>query len=92
MNTPIETKRDPKVERKPPPEIVIVDGPGWTNTGVTTVGGSDAPPVVIDRPGSGGLPVGTDRDVLPLVRVNPDYPPGAAISRAPRAGSRCSSR
>lgn len=75
--TEIETKRDPKVERTPPPEIVIVDGPGWTNTGVTTVGGFHAVPVIIAGPGSGGLPVGTDRDVLPLVRVNPDYPPRA---------------
>ena len=74
-----ENKRDPKIERPPPPEIVIVDGPGWTNTGVTSVGGFDAPPVIIAGPGRGGLPVGTDRDVLPLVRVNPDYPAGAVI-------------
>ena len=77
---PPENKRDPKVERTPPPEIVIVDGPGWTNTGVTAVGGFAVPAVVIAGPGRGGLPVGTDRDVLPLVRVNPDYPPRAIIT------------
>ena len=75
--TPIENKRDPKVERKPPPEIVIVDGPGGTNTGIDTTAVNVGPPrVVLDGAGSRGLPIGTDRDVLPLVRVNPDYPPG----------------
>jgi periplasmic protein TonB len=72
--TPVENKRDPKVERPPPPEVVIVDGPGWRVTDVTTVVGFDRPRVVIDGPVTGGVPLGTDRDVLPLVRVNPDFP------------------
>ena len=40
-----EQARSARSSATPPPEIVIVDGPGWTNTGVTTVGGSDAPAV-----------------------------------------------
>jgi len=77
---PGENKRDPKVERTPPPEIVIVDGPGWNDPGGTTVGPFVAPALVIAGPGAGGLPVGSDRDVLPLVRVNPDYP-AVALNR-----------
>jgi len=75
--TPIENKRDPKVERTPPPKIVIVDGPGWDNTGVTTVVNFSRPQLAIERLGTGGLLGGADRDVLPLVRVDPDYPPRA---------------
>ena len=40
-----------------------------TNTPLSAAAGGTGP-------GRGGLPVGTDRDALPLVRVNPDYPPG----------------
>ena len=78
--TPVESTRDPKVERTPPPAVVIIDGPGWDDAGVTTVVDFARPKVVIGGPGTGGLPVGTDRDVLPLVRVNPDYPQRAILA------------
>jgi len=73
---PPENKRDPKVERTPPPSVKIVGGPGWTTTGITPIA-FVAQRIAVDAPRTGGLPVGTDRDVLPLVRVNPDYPPRA---------------
>ena len=37
------------------------------------------------------MTAGSDRDVIPLVRINPDYPP-RALSAASKAGCRCSSR
>jgi protein TonB len=73
---PPENKRDPKVKRTPPPIVKIVGEPGWTDTGVTRTA-FDPPRVAVDPPRTGGLSIGSDRDVLPLVRVNPEYPPGA---------------
>jgi protein TonB len=73
--TPIENKRDPKVEREAPsatptgPRI----GPGnfdgtvaHVRPTLTKVGG-------IER--GGGIQMGIDRDVIPLVRIDPTYPP-----------------
>jgi len=75
IETPLENKRDPKIEKPPPPVVpkpheptVVVESGG---TGVT----------VFERakielpPGrqTGGIG-GTDRDVIPVVRVPPDYP------------------
>jgi protein TonB len=73
--TPPENKRDPKIEREPrtltpvgPPRI---SGPGEER--IATV----RPPMMkvggIDR--VGGLQMGVDRDAIPLVRINPTYPP-----------------
>ena len=76
-DTPIESRRDERVERKPPPVIVHPDDFWDHGTGdgeVTQVRMNDA--LVVDLGGRGsGLPVGNDRDVIPLVRVAPDYPP-----------------
>jgi protein TonB len=77
-DTPVENKRDPKIERPKPAEPTVV-----VDIGLGRGGGLDVAPVRIDTPvavdvrGGKGLPVGTDRDVLPLVRVAPDYPPRA---------------
>jgi protein TonB len=77
---PPESKRDPKVQRTPPPVVVIHGDPGFTATGVDTTVGVAPPSVTVAPPGGRGLPVGSDRDVLPLVRVSPDYPPRAAAA------------
>ena len=75
---PPENKRDPKIERTPPPVTPPIPGnPGWSTTDVTTIATFDPPKVDVLGPDRNGLPVGPDRDVLPLVRVAPDYPPRA---------------
>jgi len=72
---PLQTKRQTKIVRQPPP--VLPPGPrigstvdigenpvSFQRTGFTVgIGGGGHPP-----------PIGQDRDVLPIVRVPPDYP------------------
>jgi protein TonB len=75
--TPLENKRDPKVTRTPP---TAPPGPprvsrGGKDIGVTLV--DYAPPVRVIGRGNGISLSGIDGDVIPLVRPNPDYPPGA---------------
>jgi protein TonB len=74
--TPPERKRDPKIVREQPKVVptgplLIVDGFG---DGVTA---TVRPPMTkIGLPGRGDVfQMGIDRDVIPLVRVNPTYPP-----------------
>jgi protein TonB len=76
VDTPVETKRREKPTREPQvvtivdaPRALTVDGP------VTPV---RAEPTKIAPPTRTGLPLGVDRDVTPLVRVNPAYPPREA--------------
>lgn len=74
----VVSKRSEKPERDPPelkpagPRVGVLP----TEGAARTVG---IPHHEVGLPGkSGGLPVsGADRDVLPLVRVSPDYPPVA---------------
>ncbi len=79
-DTPVVNKREPKIERVPP---TVTPVPGRVGGGET---GVDVTPVRFDRPvvrvggPAKGLPSGSDRDVLPLVRVAPDYPPRALAS------------
>ena len=75
-DTPVESKRDPQVTRTPPPVVRSVTGPTTNGVDVTFVE-HVVPTVVIATSNGGGLAVGSDRDELPLVRVPPDYPPGA---------------
>jgi protein TonB len=74
-DTPVENKRDPKVERTPPPVTPTIIPDGWGDPAIATPAVYVAPEVDVVGPGLGGLDVGSDRDVLPLVRVAPDYPP-----------------
>jgi protein TonB len=71
------TKREPKVEREPP---VLEPGPttirGERDSGVTPVR-FERPKVDTHVRGSGLGVAGIDTDVIPRVRVNPDYPPQA---------------
>jgi protein TonB len=75
QTTPPENKRDPKVERElptlePTGPRIVADDFGQTIARVR-------PPMMkvggIDR--GGGLQMGVDRDAIPLVRINPTYPP-----------------
>lgn len=75
FDTPTEARRPPKVVQPPPTIIIEPRGP----TEVTTTLDSVRPvPTQLTRPPRTALPVGADRDVTPLVRINPDYPHGAA--------------
>ena len=79
FDSPIETIRPDKPHRDPPtlPPSPPRPGPGG---GEIADGGPAYHPPVIDLPGHGrtGPNVGIDRDVIPIVRVAPDYPNHAA--------------
>jgi protein TonB len=75
IDTPVIDKRPVKPEREPPkltPDTPHI-GPGLVDEVVLTT----RPPLTkIIGPGRGeGLPMGVDRDVIPLVRIDPTYPP-----------------
>lgn len=77
-DTPEQTTRAQRLERQPPP-------PQPDLPSISTGGDSDAvafvrfvPPTVDPIRGRGGFSLGgVDGDVIPQVRVNPDYPPTA---------------
>jgi periplasmic protein TonB len=71
-------KREPKPEREPPvlePEPTRIGGPE-RDGGVTPVR-FERPKINTEIRGSGVGVGGIDTDVIPRVRVNPDYPPQA---------------
>jgi protein TonB len=72
---PVSTKRD-RVEREPPP--VDIELPPLTGATTDRIGAiavaSNAPP--LELPGGFEM-AGSDRDAMPLVRVEPTYPPRA---------------
>ena len=76
-----QTRREEKVEREPPPPTPEVPS---IATSSASVGGNvvTLAPVVDTSGAMQGLNIsaGSDRDVVPLVRINPDYPP-RALSR-----------
>ena len=77
-DTPIETKHQPKPELVHPPLINIeIKDPGDHKINPTII-----PVERIIPKASGGdrqaLALGSDRDVVPMVRVSPDYPQRAA--------------
>jgi protein TonB len=74
FDTPVATKRKEKIKRDLPPIVPSDPGIHGQSTGVTPV--RYEPVKVIVEPGRGGsgLPIGQDREVLPIVRVPPDYP------------------
>ena len=71
-DTETETKREKFVQPKPEkmPEIPQISS---TSNGIDSGGVSVATPT-FDSTGMGQISVGSDRDVIPLVRINPDYP------------------
>jgi periplasmic protein TonB len=73
--TPIVPRRTPKVQ-PPPPNIVVIAPriPGTRTEPINPIP-RQSPQVI--RPPRTAMPVGADRDVVPLVRIDPSYPPRA---------------
>lgn len=79
--TETETRREEKVEREPPPTAPDVPALSLSSGSVDANMISLAP--TIDTAGAMtglNMSAGADRDVVPLVRINPDYPQ-RALSR-----------
>ena len=83
-NIPVEITRPTKIER-PPPQLVpgantkIVGDPVRVDRAALVRTSFELPGTRIDLPrGNGRGTVGVDRDVIPVVRMTPDYPPHAA--------------
>jgi len=77
-DTEVATKRDEKVERERPPPTPETPRMAFSAGGVDNNVASLAP--VVDARGAMSrmtMSAGSDRDVIPLVRINPDYPPRA---------------
>lgn len=80
-DTQTETRREEKVEREPPPTAPDVPQLSLSSSSVETNMVSLAPQIDTAGAMSGlSLSAGADRDVVPLVRINPDYPQ-RALSR-----------
>jgi protein TonB len=80
---PVEITRPTKIER-PPPQLVpgattkIVGDPVGVDRTALVRTGFELPGTRIDLPRGNGGGFGVDRDVIPVVRMTPDYPPHAA--------------
>ena len=80
-DTEIATKRDEKVERERPPPAPEMPRLALSTGGVENNVAQLSP--IIDARGAMSrmsMSAGSDRDVIPLVRIAPDYPP-RALSR-----------
>jgi protein TonB len=77
-DTEVATKRDEKVERERPPPTPETPRVAFSAGGIENNVAQLAP--IVDASGAMSrmsLSAGSDRDVIPLVRINPDYPPRA---------------
>jgi protein TonB len=80
-DTEVATKRDEKVERERPPPTPETPRMAFSASGIENNVGQLTP--IVDARGAMSrmsMTAGSDRDVIPLVRINPDYPP-RALSR-----------
>jgi protein TonB len=80
-DTEVATKRDEKVERERPPPTPETPRMAFNAGGVENNVAQLTP--IVDARGAMSrmsMTAGSDRDVIPLVRINPDYPP-RALSR-----------
>jgi periplasmic protein TonB len=80
-DTEVATKRDEKVERERPPPTPEMPRMSFTAGGIDNNVATLTP--VVDARGAMtrmSMTAGSDRDVIPLVRIAPDYPP-RALSR-----------
>jgi protein TonB len=80
-DTEVATKRDEKVERERPPPTPETPRMAFSTGGIENNVAQLTP--VVDARGAMSrmsMSAGSDRDVIPLVRINPDYPP-RALSR-----------
>jgi protein TonB len=77
-DTEVATKRDQKSERERPPPTPETPRVAFSAGGIENNVAQLAP--IVDASGAMSrmsLSAGSDRDVIPLVRINPDYPPRA---------------
>jgi protein TonB len=80
-DTEVASRREEKVERERPQITPDMPQMSLTNTGIDSTVAMLAPSIDTMGAMSGmSLSAGSDRDVIPLVRINPDYPP-RALSR-----------
>jgi periplasmic protein TonB len=80
-DTEVATKREEKVERERPPPTPETPRMAFSAGGIDNNVAQLSP--VVDARGAMSrmtMTAGSDRDVIPLVRINPDYPP-RALSR-----------
>ncbi len=80
-DTEVQTKRDQKVERERPPPTPEMPKMAFASSGIENNIATLTP--VVDARGAMtrmSMSAGSDRDVIPLVRIAPDYPP-RALSR-----------
>jgi protein TonB len=80
-DTEVATKRDEKVERERPPPTPETPRIAFSAGGIDNNVAALTP--IVDARGAMSrmsMSAGSDRDVIPLVRINPDYPP-RALSR-----------
>jgi protein TonB len=80
-DTEVATKREEKVQRERPPPTPETPRLSFTAGGIENNVAQLTP--VVDTRGAMSrmtMTAGSDRDVIPLVRINPDYPP-RALSR-----------
>ena len=80
-DTEVQTKRDQKVERERPPPTPEMPKMAFATSGIENNVATLTP--VVDARGAMtrmSMSAGSDRDVIPLVRIAPDYPP-RALSR-----------
>jgi protein TonB len=80
-DTEVQTKRDQKVERERPPPTPEMPRMSFSTGGLENNVATLTP--VVDARGAMtrmSMSAGSDRDVIPLVRIAPDYPP-RALSR-----------
>jgi protein TonB len=80
-DTEVQTKRDQKVERERPPPTPETPKLSFSASGIENNVATLTP--VVDARGAMtrmSMSAGSDRDVIPLVRIAPDYPP-RALSR-----------
>jgi len=80
-DTEVQTKRDQKVERERPPPTPEMPRMSFSTGGIENNVATLAP--TLDARGAMtrmSMTAGSDRDVIPLVRIAPEYPP-RALSR-----------
>ena len=77
-DTEVQTKRDQKVERERPPPTPEMPRMSFSTGGIENNVATLTP--IVDARGAMtrmSMSAGSDRDVIPLVRISPEYPPRA---------------
>jgi len=80
-DTEVQTKRDEKIERERPPQTPEVPRMSLSASGIDN-NVAQLTPIIDARSAMSrmSMSAGSDRDVIPLVRIAPEYPP-RALSR-----------